>query len=120
LVARFTSPDAVLKSDLINSFFQGNFQSILAEMSGSLLVSVFVMSVIICFINLILMIFNLIPLPPLDGSKVLMTFLSADWRIRLQQIEPYGIFIILLLLFLGLINIIFIPLIFLFSVLVGF
>ncbi|HMB66032.1 MAG TPA: site-2 protease family protein, partial [Patescibacteria group bacterium] len=116
LVARFTAPAVMLKQTLISSFFQGNFEAVLGEMSGSLLVSIFVMSMIICFVNLILMLFNLIPVPPLDGSKVLMTFLPADWQIKFQQIEPYGIFIVLFLLFVGLIDLIFIPLIFLFQV----
>ena len=119
LLARFTAPSGEMKSSLINSFFQGDYQMVLAEMSGSLLISVFVMSLIACFVNLILMIFNLLPVPPLDGSKILMTFLPPDWQIRFQQIEPYGIFIVLILLFLGLIQLIFVPLIILFSLLVG-
>ncbi|MDF2735309.1 MAG: peptidase, partial [Chloroflexota bacterium] len=49
--------------------------------------------------NLVLMIFNLIPIPPLDGSKVLFAFmpprLAWQWRPVLEQ---YG-FILLLLLF---------------------
>lgn len=120
LVARLTAPAATVKQSLINSFFQGDFSAVLAQMSGSLLVSIFVMSAIICFINLILMFFNLIPVPPLDGSKVLMTFLPPDWQIRFKQIEPFGIIIVLFLLFVGLIDLIFIPLVLLFQILVGF
>jgi Zn-dependent protease len=66
------------------------------------------------------MLFNLIPIPPLDGSKVLMTFLPPDWQIKMQKIEPYGMFIIIFFLFAGLIDLIFIPLFFLFRILVGF
>jgi Zn-dependent protease len=51
------------------------------------------------FINLVLMVFNLLPIPPLDGSKVLFAFLSPrqtwQWRPILEQ---YG-FIVLLILF---------------------
>ncbi len=51
------------------------------------------------FINLVLMVFNLLPIPPLDGSKVLFAFLSPrqtyQWRPVLEQ---YG-FILLLVLF---------------------
>ncbi|MCG2701442.1 site-2 protease family protein, partial [Candidatus Parcubacteria bacterium] len=71
------------------------------------------------FINLLLMIFNLIPVPPLDGSKVLMTFLSADWKLRFHRMERYGIFIILFLLMFGLFSFIWPVLIFLFSIIVG-
>lgn len=43
-------------------------------------------------INLILMIFNLIPIPPLDGSKVLYRFISHEAAAKLEQ---YGIFILM-------------------------
>jgi Zn-dependent protease len=47
-------------------------------------------------INLVLMIFNLIPIPPLDGSKVLYAFLDprTAWRIR-PTLEQYGLVILL-------------------------
>jgi Zn-dependent protease len=52
------------------------------------------------YINLILMIFNLIPIPPLDGSKVLFAFLPArtvwQWRPVLEQ---YGFIAIILVFF---------------------
>jgi Zn-dependent protease len=48
------------------------------------------------YINLVLMVFNLIPIPPLDGSKVLYAFLDPRtvWRIR-PVLEQYGLFILL-------------------------
>lgn len=49
-------------------------------------------------INLILAAFNLLPLPPLDGSRLLRPFLSTRGRQRLDQVEPYGFLILLLLL----------------------
>ncbi len=49
-------------------------------------------------INLILGIFNLFPIPPLDGSKVLMSQLPLKLARSYQKIEPYGILILLLLL----------------------
>jgi Zn-dependent protease len=52
-------------------------------------------------INIILAAFNLIPIPPLDGSKILMGFLSQDARYTLSRLEPYGFFIIILLLYIG-------------------
>jgi len=120
LLARFMAVPTLLKTELINGLLSGNFDFVLNQMSGSLLVSVFIMSLAICFINLILMFFNLIPIPPLDGSKILMTFLPPDWQIKFQQIEPFGIFIVLALLFIGLIDLIFIPIFLLLRVLVGF
>lgn len=120
LLARFLPISTVLKQNLVyNGFLGGNYDFLLSEMNGSLINSVFVMAIVICFINLLLMAFNLIPVPPLDGSKVLMGFLSTDWKIRFQQIEPYGIFIVFFLLFAGLISLILYPILFLFRLFVG-
>ncbi len=52
-------------------------------------------------INIILAAFNLIPLPPLDGSKILMGFASPKVQNLLLRIEPYGFFIIIGLLYFG-------------------
>lgn len=55
-------------------------------------------------INIILGAFNLIPIPPLDGSKILMSFLPLDAQESLARLEPYGFFILVFLLFTGLLN----------------
>lgn len=49
-------------------------------------------------INLILMILNLLPLPPLDGGRVLSGLLPPVWSDRLDRIEPYGLIILVVLL----------------------
>lgn len=56
---------------------------------------------IVIKINIILAAFNLIPIPPLDGSKVLMGFLPEEAQSTLARIEPYGFFIIIILLYTG-------------------
>lgn len=48
-----------------------------------------------CYLNLVLMFFNLIPLPPLDGSRVLPLFLSDRAMETYEQVERYG-FVILI------------------------
>jgi Zn-dependent protease len=56
---------------------------------------------LIVYINLILMIFNLLPIPPLDGSKILAPFLSTAWRIKYLSLERYGFVFVILFAWLG-------------------
>ncbi len=55
-------------------------------------------------INVILAAFNLIPIPPLDGSKILMGFLPDRYHYAFSRLEPYGFFIIIALLYTGVLN----------------
>ncbi len=54
---------------------------------------------IIVFINLLLAVFNLIPIPPLDGSKILFSFFPQTTRVFRGFLERYGFFIVLLFIF---------------------
>lgn len=55
-------------------------------------------------INIILAAFNLIPIPPLDGSKILMGFAPPNIQNMLFRVEQYGFIIVIGLLFLGVLN----------------
>ena len=53
------------------------------------------------FVNLLLAIFNLLPIPPLDGGRVISSLLPGRLSYQYDQLEPYGLFILVGLLFLG-------------------
>ncbi len=50
-------------------------------------------------INAVLMVLNLLPLPPLDGGRVAVSLLPPRQAIQLSRIEPYGMFILIFLAF---------------------
>ena len=51
--------------------------------------------------NISLAVFNLLPFPPLDGSKVLETFLPASMQPILETLEQYGFLILMVLMYMG-------------------
>lgn len=55
----------------------------------------------IVFINILLAVFNLIPIPPLDGSHILFTFLPSSTEHLKITLSQYGFFILILFIFLG-------------------
>lgn len=55
-------------------------------------------------INLVMFSFNLCPIPPLDGSLVLKNFLPNKYACKFVKIEPYGLFIIMILIILNAIS----------------
>lgn len=61
-------------------------------------------------LNITLAIFNLLPIPPLDGSKIITAFGSNNLKMGLYRIERYGFIIIMLLLWTGVLDIVMNPL----------
>lgn len=53
------------------------------------------------FINLLLGTFNLIPIPPLDGSKILAGFVSDRWAYKILELEKYGFVLVMLFVLMG-------------------
>jgi Zn-dependent protease len=52
-------------------------------------------------LNLLLVAFNLIPIPPLDGSHVIKYLMPASWAYNFQRFGRYGIIVLIILLYAG-------------------
>lgn len=62
------------------------------------------------WLNLALAIFNILPIPPLDGSKVVAAFAPREWMYKIFEWENYGFILIFVLLYLGVLDKVFVPL----------
>ncbi|MCK5012340.1 MAG: site-2 protease family protein [Candidatus Omnitrophica bacterium] len=71
------------------------------------------------FINILLAVFNMIPIPPLDGSRLVMGLLPDRYFLMYSRLERYGILIVILLLYFGLFENVILPMITFFSRLLG-
>jgi Zn-dependent protease len=94
-------------ANLTLAFLASLLQRLLAPAPSSVMAILFYY---LSQINIMLASFNLIPIPPLDGSKILMGLATPGLQYSLSRLEPYGFFILIGFLYLGVLN----PLIILF------
>lgn len=78
----------------------------------------FYMGIVGVLANTMLMILNLLPLPPLDGGRILVSLLPGPLSWKVSRVEPYGIFILLGLIYFGVLSLVLWPLISIFLSLV--
>lgn len=71
------------------------------------------------FVNLLLMVFNMIPIPPLDGSRLVMGLLPNNLALPYSRLERYGILIVFGLLYLGVFEKIILPIVMYLASLLG-
>jgi Zn-dependent protease len=65
------------------------------------------------FLNYALGLFNLLPIPPLDGGKIVESMLPLKAAVQFEQLARYGFFIILALLFMGAFQVLSVPIMYL-------
>jgi len=82
-----------------------------SPLGQTILVPVLLIAQLTVTINIGLGVFNLIPVPPLDGSKILMGLLPHKQAVAYSKIEPYGFFILIGLIFLRITDYIIVPVI---------
>lgn len=68
---------------------------------------VFTFLAMLTVISLVIAFFNLIPLPPLDGSRILSYFLPLRWRLEMMKLEQFGIIVVVVLFLLGVLDAVF-------------
>ena len=83
---------------------------ILAGLSGTLAFAIDTILECMVIINISLFIFNLLPLPNFDGSKILLYFVPDKWKIHMLNIEKYGFLIFLVIVLAGIPQYIIMPL----------
>lgn len=100
----FVSSAGIL-ANILFAFFALLFIALFStSSSGTALTLIFKVCQYVALINITLAALNLIPIPPLDGSKILMGIVSERMRYSLARLEPYGFFIIIGFLYLGILN----------------
>ncbi|MDP7033045.1 MAG: site-2 protease family protein, partial [Planctomycetota bacterium] len=52
-------------------------------------------------LNIVLAVFNMIPIPPLDGSRILRLFLPFEWKLRWDQLENWGLMLVMGFVYFG-------------------
>ncbi|MEK7120184.1 MAG: site-2 protease family protein [Patescibacteria group bacterium] len=101
LIARFLPIATNIKQQIGYSVVLArDYDSALTLIGGSLLYGFFAMAILITFINILLALFNLIPIPPLDGSKLLYLILPHSMGGVMETLERFGFVLVLFVIFL--------------------
>lgn len=99
LVAKFTALPVAIKIDIINNLRQADWSSLATVVAGSPATILFAICSMAIFWNILLATFNLIPFPPLDGSKLLFALLPIKTEL-VAILEQYGFILLFIFVFL--------------------
>lgn len=98
-------------ANLVMGLFWGLMVQVGHVMEGGFGTPLMLMGAAGVFINVVLMGLNLLPLPPLDGGRIAVSLLPPKLAIPFSRIEPYGLFILIGLMFSGMLGYVLWPLI---------
>jgi Zn-dependent protease len=98
LIARFMQMNSLMKLDIIRNLLSRNYENLAINISGSLSSIFFLIFSMIVVINVFLAFFNLIPIPPLDGSKLLFAILRLKTE-TVIMFEQFGFIFLLIFIF---------------------
>lgn len=99
IVAKLTVLPLAIKVDIINNLRQADWSALATVVAGSPATILFAICAMAIFWNILLAIFNLIPFPPLDGSKLLFALLPIKTEIA-AILEQYGFILLFVFVFL--------------------
>jgi len=91
-------------SNLLMAIFWALILSYSSSAPETAAVFLFEMSKVGIMINLVLMVLNLLPLPPLDGGRIAVSLLPMNLAVMLSRVEQYGFIILIVLLFSGILG----------------
>lgn len=94
-------------ANLLMAIFWGivlKLTTLLPDSAGGIAYAFFYMALFGIMVNIILMVFNLIPLPPADGGRIATGLLPPKAGQILAKVEPYGLLILVILLATGMIG----------------
>lgn len=100
IFSRFLPLEQIVKTGIVNAFFMKDVETLSYLLQSSPFAQIFLIFSFVVFINVLLAIFNLIPIPPLDGSHILFAFLPYSMNHIKIFLQQYGMFILLLFLYL--------------------
>ena len=100
IFSRLLPLEGAIKTGIITAFFQGNTETLSLLLQTNPLAQFFLIFSFIVFINTLLAVFNLIPIPPLDGSHILFAFLPYSMEHIKIFLQQYAMFILLFFLYL--------------------
>lgn len=98
VLAHIISLPIAIKIDIINNLRQADWSSLAAVIQGSPETIIYALCIMVIFWNILIAVFNLIPFPPLDGSKLLFSLLPLKVE-TMAILEQYGFILLLLFVF---------------------